>query len=52
MAKIVDKFDEYSLELIYPTDEEKKNKISCAINTNEFLINKNTNILKVEILKE
>ena len=30
MAKIVDKFGEYNLELIYPIDEEKKNKISCA----------------------
>ena len=41
MAKIVDKFDEYNLKLIYPTDEEKKNKISCAVNTNEFLFYSN-----------
>ena len=41
MAKIVDKFNDYDLNLIYPTDEEKKNKISCAVNTNEFLFYSN-----------
>ncbi len=38
MAKIVDKFDEYNLKLIYPTDEEKKNKISCAVKRSRAMV--------------